>query len=85
MDGPADLRRALLQYSDAFIRNFIQNLMAYALGRRIGYRDMPAVRKIARDAGAEGNRMSALITGVIDSPAFRMSRMDTVDATGEPR
>src|SRR5205823_14214219 len=31
--GPADLRRALLDKSDALLRNFTDNLMSYALGR----------------------------------------------------
>ena len=33
MAGPADLRRALLAHSDSVIRNFTENLMAYAIGR----------------------------------------------------
>ena len=74
----ADLREALLKRPDAFIRNFTANLMAYALGRRIEYYDMPAVRKIARDAAANGNRMSSFIHGVVKSPAFQMSRAEGV-------
>ena len=30
MSGPADLRQALLNHSDALIRNFTDNLMSYA-------------------------------------------------------
>jgi hypothetical protein len=33
---------------------------------------MPAVRTIEREAAANGNRMSAFILGVVNSPAFRM-------------
>jgi hypothetical protein len=80
MNGPADLRNALLGHREAFIRNFIENLMAYALGRRLEYYDMPTVRTIARDAAANGDRMSSIILGVVNSPAFRMTR---VEETGD--
>ena len=79
MDSPADLSNALLRYPDAFIRNFIENLMAYGLGRRTEYYDMPSVRKIASDAADGDYRMSALITGVINSPAFQMSRAQATE------
>ncbi len=79
---PAELRDALLSRPEALIRNFTTNLMAYALGRRVEYFDMPAVRQIARDARARGNRMSAFIRGVVQSPAFLMSRAEGAVAEG---
>ncbi|MGH9391035.1 MAG: DUF1585 domain-containing protein, partial [Vicinamibacteria bacterium] len=51
-------------------------LMTYALGRRVEYYDMPAVRKIVRDAAANDHRMSSYILGVVASAPFRMSRAD---------
>ncbi len=72
LHGPDDLREALLTRSTSLIRTFTENLMAYALGRRVEYYDMPAVRAIERDAAAHDNRMSAFILGVVKSPAFRM-------------
>ena len=75
---PADLREALLKRPDAFLRNFTANLMAYALGRRVEYYDMPGVRKIVRDATANGNRMSSFVLGVVNSPAFQMSKAEGV-------
>ena len=36
--------RALLKHSDVFLRSFTENLMTYALGRRVEYTDMPAIR-----------------------------------------
>ena len=44
MDGPAGIRDALLRHSDMVLRSFAENLMTYALGRRLEYTDMPAVR-----------------------------------------
>ena len=68
----ADLREALLRRPAPIVRTFVENLMAYALGRRLEHYDMPAVREIARAAAAADNRLSAFILGVVRTPAFRM-------------
>lgn len=81
--SPRDLRQALLRYPEAFISNFTANMMAYALGRRVEYYDMPAVRAIAREAAVGGNRMSSFILGVVRSDAFQMSQAEgTVTEAG---
>jgi Protein of unknown function (DUF1592)/Protein of unknown function (DUF1588)/Protein of unknown function (DUF1585)/Protein of unknown function (DUF1587)/Protein of unknown function (DUF1595) len=77
MNGPAGLRQALLKHSDMVLRSFTENLLTYALGRRIEYSDMPTVRAIVRDAAKNNNRMSSFILGVVNSPAFRMVKPDT--------
>ena len=53
MTGPAGLRAALLKHPDVFLRSFTENLMTYALGRRVEYYDMPTVRAIVRDAAKQ--------------------------------
>ena len=68
----ADLRDALLRRPVPIVRTFVENLMAYALGRRLEHYDMPAVRDVARAAAAADNRLSAFILGVVRTPAFRM-------------
>jgi hypothetical protein len=72
--NPEDLRQALLKRPVPLVRTFTENLMAYALGRRVEYYDKPAVRAIARAAETDGYRMSAFILGVVKSDAFRMKR-----------
>ncbi|MEZ4416576.1 MAG: DUF1592 domain-containing protein [Gemmatimonadota bacterium] len=74
--GPADLRAAILRRPEMFLRNFTQNLMAYALGRRIEWYDMPAVREITRTAAKNDYRLSSFVLGVVESDAFRMGRME---------
>jgi hypothetical protein len=78
MDGPATLRQALLNHSDIFIRNLTEKLLAYAIGRRVEYFDMPLVRAIDRDAAKNDNRFSSLILGIVKSPAFQMSKAQPV-------
>ena len=74
LDGPAGLRQALLKYSDAFITTFTENLMAYALGRRIEYFDMPAIRAIIREAARNDYRISSFVVGVVKSAAFQNNK-----------
>jgi hypothetical protein len=81
LESPEDLRRALLNHSTSLLRTFTENLMAYALGRRVEYYDMPAVRKVVRDAKAEDYRMSSFVLGVVRSPAFRMKAAATAEET----
>ena len=50
LSGPADLSQGLLNQEHAVVRNFIENVMAYALGRRVEYFDMPSIRAIEREA-----------------------------------
>ncbi|MDE2877376.1 DUF1592 domain-containing protein [Candidatus Palauibacter soopunensis] len=81
----ADLRAALLARPVPLVRAFTENLLAYALGRRVEYYDMPTVRSIARQAAEQDHRMSAFILGVVNSPAFRLKGTEAVvdDMEGE--
>jgi hypothetical protein len=75
-----DLQRALIKRPTPLIRTFTQNLMAYAIGRRIEYYDQPTIRRIASDAQPGGFRINDFILGVIKSDAFRMARQASSDA-----
>ncbi|MBW3534292.1 MAG: DUF1592 domain-containing protein [Gemmatimonadetes bacterium] len=88
VETPADLRRALLRRPVPLVRTFTENLMAYALGRRIEPLDKPAVRAVARRAEDEGFRMSAFVLGIVESDQFRMQRAEaaaTAAGSGEAR
>jgi hypothetical protein len=74
MDGPRGLQQALLKHSDVFLLSFTENLMTYALGRRVEYTDMPAIRAIIRDAARNNSRMSSFVLGVVTSAPFRMAK-----------
>jgi Protein of unknown function (DUF1592)/Protein of unknown function (DUF1588)/Protein of unknown function (DUF1585)/Protein of unknown function (DUF1587)/Protein of unknown function (DUF1595) len=73
---PAELSVALLKRPVPLVRTFTENLMAYALGRRVEYFDQPAIRQIARAAEANQYKMSSFILGVIKSDAFQMKRAE---------
>jgi hypothetical protein len=69
--GIADLRRALTARPEQFVQALTENLMTFALGRKLDYRDMPAVRAIVRDAGKDDYRFASLVLGIVSSDAFR--------------
>jgi hypothetical protein len=74
VDGPIGLRNILLSKKDQFVETATERLLTYGLGRGVEPFDMPAVRKIARDAAANNYRWSSLIMGVVNSTPFRMRR-----------
>ena len=83
LDGPSSLRQALINHSESVIRNFTENLMAYALGRRVEYYDQPTVRAIVKKAAQNGNRFSTFVLGVVNSPAFQMAKTEPALTTAE--
>jgi mono/diheme cytochrome c family protein len=74
MSGPPGLRAALLKHQDVFLLSFTEHLMTYALGRRLEAEDMWAVRRVIRDAGRKGLKISSFVQGVVTSPLFTMGR-----------
>ena len=73
IDGPEQLRQALVGRPDhQFMQAFTENLMTYALGRSLEYRDMPAVRRIVSRAAADDYRFKSIVMGIVSSDAFRM-------------
>jgi Protein of unknown function (DUF1592)/Protein of unknown function (DUF1588)/Protein of unknown function (DUF1585)/Protein of unknown function (DUF1587)/Protein of unknown function (DUF1595)/Planctomycete cytochrome C len=76
-DGPAGLRAILLARREQFVTNVAEQLLRYALGRRLEAYDQPAVRRIVREAAARDYRWSALIRGIVTSVPFQMRRSDS--------
>jgi hypothetical protein len=44
----------------------------YALGRNVDYRDMPAVRKIVREAKKDDWKFDSIVWQIVTSEPFRM-------------
>jgi len=79
ISSPPELVQALLKRPEPLVRNFTENLMAYALGRRVEHYDQPTIRRIASRARDEGYRISAFILGVVESDAFQRKRAESID------
>ena len=74
VNGPDDLRKALLRSPEQFVQTFAEGLLTYATGRKLEYHDMPAVRRIVHGAAAGNYRFSTLVQAVVKSDQFRMRR-----------
>jgi hypothetical protein len=74
INGPDDLRKALLRRPEQFVQTFTQGLLAYATGRTLEYKDMPTVRQIVRGAASTDYRLTAIVQAVVKSEQFRMRR-----------
>ena len=58
MNGPVELRQALMKYSPQFVRSITEKLMTFALGRGVEYQDMPVIL--------------AILLGIVRSDPFQM-------------
>jgi mono/diheme cytochrome c family protein len=74
IDGPAGLRRVLLEKKTEFVTTTTERLLTYALGRGVEAHDMPAVRTIVRAAAPVDYRWSSVIIGIVRSVPFQMRR-----------
>jgi len=72
--GPAELRQILLSKREQFVETVSEKLLTYALGRGVEYYDMPAVRKIVRDAGPSEYKWSSIVLGIVRSAPFQMRK-----------
>ena len=75
VNGPDDLRKALLRRPEQFVQTFTEGLLTYATGRTLEYRDMPTVRRIVRGAASRDYRFSALVQAVVRTEQFKMRRV----------
>jgi hypothetical protein len=74
-EGPVGLKKVLMTKQDEFTHTFAEKLMIYATGRGLEHTDAPMLRTILRAAAKQNYKLSALITGVVASPAFQMRRV----------
>jgi len=65
----------LMKRPEQFVETLTEKLMTYGLGRGLEYYDMPAVRKIVRDAARDNYRFSSIVMGIVQSAPFRMKRV----------
>ena len=72
VDGPVELRQAILRRPEVFVRTFTEKLMIFALGRGVRAEDMPAVRGVVRDAAEQGYSFTSIVVGIINSTPFQM-------------
>ena len=70
--GLSGLREVLLERREQFVHTVAEKLTTYALGRGLEHYDMPAVRRIVREAADDDYRWSSLVLGIVRSLPFQM-------------
>jgi len=80
IDGPVELREYLISRRDQFPTTITRRLLMYALNREIEYFDMPQVRRIVRAAAEDDYTLAAIVTGIVNSDAFRRQGADASPA-----
>ena len=85
VDGVVALRKALLARPEVIVGTITEKLLIYALGRGLTPADMPAVRAIVRQAGANGYKFSAIVLGITNSTPFQMRTKPSQEAVQTAR
>ncbi len=71
VDGPDQLRTALLARPTNFVQGLTEKLLIYSLGRKLDARDMPVVRQVVRTAAQQDYRFSAIVAAIIRTNLFQ--------------
>ena len=75
INGPVELRKALMANPDQFAQTLTTKLMIYATGRPMEWHDMPVIRGIVQTAARDDYRFSTLLDAIVTSAPFRMQRV----------
>jgi hypothetical protein len=66
-----DFRKTLASKPDQITRNLTKKLMTYALGRKIGFSDRPAVEQIVRQTRTQNYGFRSLVHAIVQHPTFQ--------------
>jgi hypothetical protein len=75
-DGIVGLREALARRPERFVNTVTEKMMTYGLGRGLEAYDMPAVRRVVKDAAGDNYRMLTIVSGIVKSYPFLNRRAE---------
>jgi hypothetical protein len=70
-DGFFQLRDLLAARGDDFLRGLLENLYAYALGRRVSFADAATLERLFSEGKGNGGGLAALVEQIVLSDEFR--------------
>jgi len=76
--GVEDMRALILERKDDFVRCFVEKMLAYALGRRLEYYDVPTVKKITQAVREDDYKFSRVVVEIVKSYPFLHRRVQAV-------
>ncbi len=81
LKGVESLKQVLLQRKDQFVRNLVEHLLTYALGRDLQAYDLPTVRRITTAVVEKQYRADVLVEEIVMSYPFLNKRAPREDET----
>jgi hypothetical protein len=85
VNGPAELREAILSRPNAFVTVLAERMLTYALGRGLEPGDMPVVRGIVKKAAQSDYRLASIVMGIVESAPFQMrTKLEPAESAGGP-
>jgi hypothetical protein len=73
-NGVVELKAVLASRKDDLVRSFVEQMLTYALGRKLEFSDAAAVRQIARAVAEDECKLSRVVVEVVRSYPFRHRR-----------
>lgn len=70
-EGPAQLKKILMDRKDQIVRHLTKKMLGYALSRGLTYEDYCTVDQIVEDLKAHGYASHRLLMGIVESVPFR--------------
>ena len=81
-DGPAELRRLLLERKDELLRHVTRKLLGYALGRTIWDLDHCVIERIVRELQPSNFGTRSLVRKIVLSKPFRFTNVESAEEPG---
>ena len=82
--GIEELKALLLSRKEEFVRCFVEQMLTYALGRKLEFQDAATVKQITRAVSEDGYKLSRVVVEVARSYPFRHRRVKEVETGGQP-
>lgn len=78
-NGVAELKALLLSRKEDFSRNFVEQMLAYALGRKLEFYDAATVKQITQAVAQDEYKLSRVVVEVAKSYPFRHRRTKEIE------
>jgi hypothetical protein len=70
VDGEAGLKKHMLQRQDEILRNLMEKLFAYSIGREVRYKDRPTIDRLMKSSASNDFRLRDMLLDIIASDSF---------------
>jgi hypothetical protein len=79
-NGIEELKKLLVERKEDFVRSFVEQMLAYAMGRKLEYYDARTVKQITKAVLEDDCKLTRVIVEVAKSYPFRNQRVKETEA-----